>query len=160
MDARMFVLALVSISLIVLASCSSPENQVDTKSRTNVTSKSGLSSVTNSNEDKNVELLVGKWQAIKIDKQILGPNNNLFAEFTKDKIFIFLTNGSSVPSQKRTGVYELKGDIITFVDESKKNKKNDRWDVTIDKLSDDELVLTGGPPNERSSTFFVRKKTE
>jgi hypothetical protein len=103
------------------------------------------------------ELLVGKWSLVKVDKEVIGPQVNITAEFTMDGKFIFEATDPTVARERRTGTYTLNGNIIRLTTQTDTNGPAGKsWDVLIENLSESERITIAGPPNARQRSVFKR----
>ena len=95
----------------------------------------------------NAKLIVGKWKITKARQN--GPPEGTQIEFTKDgKISITV----EVNGEKRMleGTYKLDGNKMTITREQ--NGQENKQDVTIKKLDDTKLVVSGAEDQESELT--------
>lgn len=107
------------------------------------------------------ELLVGKWRLAKVDKELIGPQTILTAEFTRDGKFIFEATDPTVRPQRSTGTYTLNGNTIRLTTQTDTNGPAGKsWDVLIEVLTETERITIAGPPNARQRSVFKRVEPE
>jgi len=97
----------------------------------------------------NKELIVGKWEASKVEENSPLPKGALL-EFTADgKMSITLKKGDDTVVRK--GTYTVDGDSFTVV--FKKDDADDKHKISIKKLTKEELEAA----NEKGQVILFKK---
>jgi uncharacterized protein (TIGR03066 family) len=107
-------------------------------------------------EKTTAELLVGTWELVRVDSEIVSPQSTIVAKFSRDGRFTFQATGEGVPHQPRTGTYELDGHTIRFNADADADGSGKRWDVVIELLTETELVTVAGSPENRQRSICKR----
>jgi len=95
------------------------------------------------------ELLVGTWKTVNSSHAKVGPNTDDQIEFTADGKFFMRSEDPKLGVQTKSGTYALRGRTIRLTSTADADGPRETWDLTIDVISDNELVTSVGEGPDR-----------
>jgi uncharacterized protein (TIGR03066 family) len=160
MTARLLVLPVVVVAMFGFVGCSEPDMAPVADEKQATPAEKPNADLPQAPEPRakktTAELLVGTWKMIKLQDVDVNPQLDIQIEFNRDGKFIVQIIEPKNGIQMSKGSYTLKGKTLRRTSVSGADQPERSWDVTIEVITNDELIIVAGSMQDLERNTYKR----